>query len=188
MPNPGLVERWDGYFFRVCGVVSSNSRCLSRKIGAVLVRDKSIIATGYNGPARGVPHCEERYTKDILMTEQRVLRDAEPPEHKVCPRRFLGFESGEGLSFCTAGHAEANCITNAARMGTNTAGATLYVSCPIPCSHCLNAIINAGIVEVVCTHFELYDKTSAFIIKSSGLRVRTYDGVVFAASHNTTQG
>lgn len=111
-----------------------------------------------------------------------------PPEHPVCPRRFLGYGSGEGKKFCTAGHAEVNCITNAARYGTKLDGATMYVSCAIPCSNCLNAIINAGITEVVCTHFEVYDVPSYWILKTAPLTVRNYEGLVYPVSSGITQG
>lgn len=175
------VTRWDSYFFRICGVVASNSRCLSRKIGAVIAKNNRVLATGYNGPAAGVGHCDERFRKDSTIIEQLRVKGIMTPEHPVCPRRFLGFESGEGKKYCVAGHAEQNCITNAARYGTCLDGATMYVGCPIPCSSCLNAIINAGIVEVVCTHFEVYDVPSFWILKTAPLKVRNYEGLLYSS-------
>lgn len=173
------VERWDGYFFRIAGTVASNSRCYSRKIGAIIVKDKRILGTGYNGPAAGIPHCEERFRKDSAVVEKLQVKGIMPPEHPVCPRRFLGYESGEGMDLCPAGHAEVNAITNAARVGTNLSGAVMYVTCPIPCSDCLNAIINAGITEVVCTHFEVYDRPSYWILKTTNITIRNYEGAIY---------
>ena len=61
---------WDQYFYDVCVVVSKNTKCFSRKIGAILVRDKSIVSTGYNGPPRGIPHCDERYSIDKALRDE----------------------------------------------------------------------------------------------------------------------
>jgi dCMP deaminase len=93
----------------------------------------------------------------------------------VCPRKVLGYQSGQGLDLCIASHAEVNTINNAARQGIHTLGSTMYLSCSIlPCKNCLCEIINAGIVEVVVLQFQPYDQTSLFIIKHSGVKVRTY--------------
>lgn len=101
------IKRWDEYFYNVCKAVEANSVCLSRHIGAVLVRDKSIISTGYNGPPRGIPHCNERY---IIDDEIRALikskgKDPDNPKyHSICPRYVAGFKSGEGLGYCLHGN------------------------------------------------------------------------------------
>ena len=113
-------KEWDRYFRSVCLAVASKSPCHSRKIGAILVRDKSIVATGYNGPPRGVPHCDPS-----------------------CPRREAGYRSGEGLHLCPATHAEVNCVINAARLGVVTLGTTLYMNAPFPCMECTKDLINA---------------------------------------------
>ena len=64
-----MDSKWDNYFHTICESVSTKSPCLSRKIGAILVRDKSIISTGFNGPARGIPHCgHERFMKDSVLS------------------------------------------------------------------------------------------------------------------------
>ena len=171
---------WDQFFSEVCRAVATNSKCLSRKIGAVLVRDKSIIATGYNGPPRGVMPCNERLAEaclpcDPLMDEMSINQGASAlDDYAKCPRYMLGYESGQGLHLCPAAHAEANCINNAALNGVNTKGATMYMTCSIPCQNCLTAIINAGVKEIVVTGMEFYDSLSEYIVKSSGLRVRLY--------------
>lgn len=168
---------WDEYFLKITRAVGGNSKCLSRQIGAILVRDKSIISTGYNGPPRGVPHCSERYACDEhLIMHLQALHGKRVYDTTVCPRRIMGFGSGEGLNFCIASHAEVNCINNAARQGICTRGSTMYLSCHIlPCKNCLCEIINAGIEEVVVLEHQPYDQASLFLIKHSGLRIRAYD-------------
>lgn len=171
------MSNWDDYFLKIATAVSENSKCLSRRIGAILVRDKSIVSTGYNGPPRGVPHCNERYSEDPYLMEciQKALGDASP-DTSICPRRLLGYPSGHGTHFCIASHAEVNCINNAARNGVSTMGATLYLSCDIlPCKNCLCEIINAGIREVVVVDMQPYDQTSLYIIRHSGLKIRKYN-------------
>jgi len=148
---------WDEYYYNLCNAVASNSKCLSRKIGAIIVKDKSIISTGYNGPPRGIPQCDTRSGVD-----------------GVCPRKKYGFASGEGLELCIAGHAERNAIVNAARHGIAVKGSIMYMSCPIPCSPCLVEIINSGIEEIVVTELSYYDKMAEYLIKESNLKVRKY--------------
>ncbi len=169
-------QRWDDYFLKIAQAVAENSKCLSRQIGAILVRDKSIISTGYNGPPRGVPHCSQRYYCDEhLIRHLPAVEEGRTLDTSVCPRRAMGYGSGEGLNFCIASHAEVNCINNAARQGIRTLGSTMYLSCTIlPCKNCLCEIINAGIEEVVTVEYHPYDQTSLFLIEHSGLRIRTY--------------
>lgn len=169
---------WDKYFFDVCNVVASNSKCFSRKVGAIVVRDKSIISTGYNGPPRGVPDCYERIARklDAKLYEELTKKYGENiPFTGVCPRKLLGFKSGEGLEWCVAGHGERNALINAAREGISTKNAIMYMNCNVPCSPCLVEIINAGISEMVVTKMEYYENVSSeYLIKESGLKVRTY--------------
>jgi len=146
------MNRWDVYFYKICEAVASKSSCKSRQIGALLVRDKSIISTGYNGPARGIPHCGP-----------------------VCPRKAAGLASGEGLNLCPAQHAEENCINNAARIGASTLGSTLYLNEIIPCKDCFNSLINAGAVEIVCKKIIYYNSLTSFIHKNSQIIVREFD-------------
>ena len=156
---------WDEYYHNICIAVGQRTRCMSRKIGAILVRDKSILATGYNGPSRGVPHCNERY----------IIDNENPEYHDICPRQVLEFKSGEGLEYCIASHAEANTIINAAFTGVKTKGTTMYMTCGIPCKDCLKTIINAGIKEIVVTKLEYYDLLSSFLLINSSLEVRVFD-------------
>lgn len=147
------MDRWDSYFHEICEAVSSKSPCHSRQIGAILVRDKSIISTGYNGPARGYPHCMG----------------------PKCPRRRAGYKSGEGLLECPAAHAEANCIANAARNGVVTVGTTLYLNTIIPCKDCSIILVNAGIIEVVCSSLLHYHAMSWDVLTHSNIKLRRFD-------------
>jgi len=137
-----------------------NSKCLSRQIGSVIAtKDHSVVSTGYNGPPRDVRHCSTRTWQG-----------------DECPRRVMGFPSGEGLQHCPAAHAEANASFTAAREGWKLKGCTLYLNTGVPCMECLKAIIQVGIDEVVCTNEKnFYDHMSGYLIEHSGLKVREYD-------------
>jgi len=149
----GKVQaRWDNYYYVICKAVASKSPCHSRQIGALLVKERIIVATGFNGPARGYPHCADS-----------------------CPRRDAGFKSGEGLNLCPATHAEINCIASAARVGTPVSGTTLYMNCIIPCKDCMNALVNAGVKEAVLDDVTPYHKISVDIAKSAGLKLRRFN-------------
>jgi dCMP deaminase len=172
----------------VAQAVASHSKCLSRKIGAILVNDKSIISTGYNGPPRGVSRCDKRWLVDPAIRKIGKERIPKFPDYisqdsdyfkkyleGKCPRRVLGYKSGEGLSICVAGHAERNALINAARNGICTKGLTMYMTCGIPCQECMIEIINAGIDEVVVTTFDFYDLGSQYLLKESGMKARLFD-------------
>lgn len=167
---------WDDYFHMICAVISSKSPCLSRKIGAVIVRDNSIVSTGYNGPPRGVPHCgADRWEKDpVLYNELFPILFSHTEIKTTCPRRLIGFESGQGMEWCPAQHAEENAISNAARLGVNVVGTTLYMNCVIPCQKCLGTLINAGISEIVVESTKLYDKHTQFLLDHSNLIIREF--------------
>jgi len=169
---------WDEYFLSICDAVSQNSKCLSRKIGAILVYDKSILSTGYNGPPRGVLTCDQRWFYD-LKEETRGWDDSHwESADQVCPRYVLGYNSGEGLDICIAGHAERNALINAARHGIQTAGCKMYMNCSIPCRPCLVEIINAGIEEIITTDSVIYEKnekTTWYLLNNSSLKWRVYE-------------
>ena len=168
---------WDSYFFNICSMVAQRSKCMSRQIGAVLVRDNTIIGTGYNSPPRKVPTCGERYYLDTNLREALKQRDIDPDDvkyHSICPRYVLGFKSGEGLEWCVAGHAEKNCLINSARIGICTKGSIMYMTCGIPCTPCLVSIINAGVTEIVVTEKSYYDVSASYLIQNSDLEVRIF--------------
>jgi dCMP deaminase len=169
------VESWDEYFYNVCRQVARNSKCLSRRIGAVLVREKGIISTGYNGPPRGVPRCDLRWRLDPNFMAKYKDEAGDQEVEGKCPRHIIGFKSGEGLEVCPAGHAERNALINAARYGICTKDTSLYMTCGIPCSPCMIEIINSGVREIIVTSLSIYDETSMYLINQSNVSVRMYD-------------
>ena len=118
---------WDEYFMEMAELTSKRSTCLRRKVGAVIVVDKRIVATGYNGAPKGLPHCEEQ---------------------GGCLREKLGVPSGQRHELCRALHAEQNAIIQAAVMGNSIDGASIFVTHQ-PCVICAKMIINAGITRIV---------------------------------------
>jgi len=123
-PTAHQRPSWDDYFLEMAHVIAKRSTCLRRRVGALLVREKRILATGYNGAPSGVPHCEE-----------------------VGCRR-AGIPSGERAELCRALHAEQNAIIQGALHGVTTRGAVLYCTNQ-PCVTCAKMLINAGILRVV---------------------------------------
>ena len=117
---------WDEYFISIAETVSTRSTCLRRKVGAVFVKDRRIISTGYNGPPSGLKHCEE----------------------VGCLREKFGVPSGERHELCRGLHAEQNAIIQSALHGVSTKGAILYCT-HCPCSLCTKMLINAGITRVI---------------------------------------
>ena len=166
---------WNIYFINIAKEVSKQSKCFSRQIGAVLVQDKTIIGTGYNGPARGVKHCNERdfgFYNEIGSSGRQHHPDRLFPGG--CPRRHYGFDSGKGLHLCQAGHAERNALIQCARQGIATKGATLYCFCGQVCKDCAIEIVNAGIKRLVYLDgCDVYDKYSKTILEESGIEIRT---------------
>lgn len=173
-----MNNSWDEYFLGICERVASHSKCRSRQIGAILVRDKVIISTGYNGPPRGFVECPDRWRdhNDVLADEAGLLSSSVD----ACPRRILGFKSGERLDLCPAVHAEVNCVASAARVGANVLDTTLYMNDQIPCSRCLGVLIDAGVRNIVVTSLKLYDQLSRAIIHHSELTIRTFSGEFYS--------
>lgn len=169
------TENWDEYFYNIVRQIARNSKCLSRKIGCIMVKDKSILSTGYNGPPRGIPRCDLRWKIDTSFMKKYGDKAKDQEVEGRCPRYVIGFKSGQGLEICPAGHAERNSLINAARVGTCTKGTTLYMSCAIPCSACLVEIINAGVKEIVVTSLNIYDSTTMYLLTQSDLGVRLFN-------------
>jgi dCMP deaminase len=174
-PNPASRDSW---FYNLACTVGSYSKCHSRKIGAVLVRDNSVISTGYNGPPRGVPTCDQRWFIDKRFSAKYGPQAEGKETRGICPRRVIGFPSGQGLDICPAGHAERNALINAARLGINTNNTKLYMSCATPCTPCMVEIINAGVEEIICSGMAEYDETSLYLLENSDLKIRIYDFLV----------
>ena len=139
-------KEWDIHFMKEARLWMPMSKCLSRKIGTVLVKDNRVIATGYNGPPSGIPHCDHRII-DVASVQAPYV---DYVVDETCPRRRLGIPSGEGLELCPAVHAEINPIIQAAKMHISTEGATLYCYCGTPCINCSKELIQAGVKRIVC--------------------------------------
>jgi len=180
--------KWDEWYLEMCRTVAKKSQCLSRQIGAVLVKDKTIISQGYNGPPRGVQPCDRRWlndkgirdaVKDFPQFDSLTVRSDFFRDHLQgkCPRYIpeMGFKSGQGLEWCVAGHAERNALINAARHGIATKDCKLYMDCGIPCTPCLVEIINAGIEEIIVIKMQYYDLSAEYVLKHSSLKCRVYE-------------
>lgn len=139
---------WDEYFMQMAELTAKRSTCLRRQVGAVIVKDRHIIATGYNGAPRGLQHCEEK---------------------GGCLRQQLGVPSGQRHELCRALHAEQNAIIQAATLGQSIEEGTIYVTHQ-PCVICAKMIINAGIKRIVVR--EAYpDEMATEILDEAGIRV-----------------
>jgi len=181
-----MSSNWDKYFHNICIAVASKSSCLSRHIGAIIVKDNSIVSTGYNSPPRDVPHCGyDRFMKDVELrsvVEQMQNKDYRTKSsidlvrfREECPRKILGYESGTHMELCPAIHAEINAIIGAARKGVSIIGTTLYMNCIIPCKSCFGVLINSRIVEIVVDDIKVYDKATQFLISESKISIRKFE-------------
>jgi len=140
---------WDSYFMEITTLVAKRSTCLRRNVGAIIVNDKHIISTGYNGAPSGIPHCGQ--------------------EGYPCLRNELNIPSGERQELCRGLHAEQNAIIQAALHGVTTKGATLYCTHQ-PCITCSKMIINAGIKRIVFAG-EYPDELARKMLSESGIEV-----------------
>jgi dCMP deaminase len=130
-PTTFLAPRpsWDEYFMEIARQVASRSTCMRRRVGAIIVREKRILCTGYNGAPKGLAHC------DVVG----------------CLRERLQIPSGQRQEICRGLHAEQNAIIQAALYGVSVEGSTIYVTHQ-PCITCAKMIINSGIVRAVCAN------------------------------------
>ena len=153
--SAGRRERpdWDVYFMDIAHVVKTRSNCSRRNVAAVIVKDRRIISTGYNGAPRGVRNCDEG----------------------GCPRCASDAPSGTALGDCICSHAEENAITQAAYHGISTKDASIYVTLS-PCLMCSKMIVNAGIREVVYDEeYSVTGQTRA-LLAEAGVRLRRLVG------------
>jgi dCMP deaminase len=119
---------WDDYFMKIAETVASRSTCDRKNVGAVIVVNKTLVSTGYNGSPRGLPHCDDKGVGHELK------------------------DMGGRQSCVRTVHAEANAIAQAARTGAKVEDGVLYTTAS-PCFDCLKLIINAGITKVICKEF-----------------------------------
>ncbi len=139
---------WDEYFMQIARLVSQRSTCLRRHVGAVIVKNKRMLATGYNGAPSGMEHCLET----------------------GCLREKLKIPSGERHELCRGLHAEQNAIIQASLYGISVKESMIYVTNQ-PCVICAKMLINAGIREIVIAG-QYPDKMAMDFLKEAGLKVR----------------
>ena len=140
---------WDEYFLKIAKTVAERSTCVRRKVGAVLVAQKRILSTGYNGAPKGLAHCF-----DI-----------------GCLREKMKIKPAERIEICRGVHAEQNALVQAAYFGLPVAGAILYAT-HFPCITCAKMIINAGIKRIVIEN-SYPDNLAKKMIKQAGILVET---------------
>lgn len=140
---------WDEYFMQIARIVALRSNCVKRKVAALIVKDRRIISTGYNGTPRGVTNCNQG----------------------GCPRCNSLAASGTRLDECVCSHGEENAIVQAAYHGISIKDSTLY-STFSPCLQCTKMIINAGIREVVFNAHYPLNETSVRILGEAGITLR----------------
>jgi dCMP deaminase len=127
MTKNGTAERpsWEAYFMEIASLVAKRSTCLRRSVGAVLVKDKRLLSTGYNGAPSGLEHCLDA----------------------GCLREKLSIASGQRHELCRGIHAEQNAIIQAAYHGVSIKGSTLFCT-NLPCVICTKMVINSGITNI----------------------------------------
>lgn len=143
---------WDEYFMNMVEIVKTRSTCLRRQVGAIIVKDKRILASGYNGAPSGVRHCDE----------------------VGCLREQMHIPSGQRQELCRAIHAEQNAIAQAAVMGVSVKDATIYITTQ-PCVICAKMIINAGIKRIVYKG-DYPDTLAMDLLREAGIEVARFDG------------
>lgn len=149
--TPHVRPSWDEYFSRITSEVATRSTCLRRHVGAILVLDKRILASGYNGAPRGVRHCSE----------------------VGCMRAEHNVPSGTRHELCRGLHAEMNVLIQAANHGIRVQDATLY-STIFPCSLCAKMLINGGIRRVVAQG-DYADQLAKELFAEAGVKVDLFD-------------
>lgn len=143
---------WDTFFMDLACIIAERSTCIRRHVGAVAVRDKRIVATGYNGAPPGVPHCTE----------------------KTCLRTVMNIPSGERIEACAASHSEMNLIVQAAKFGFSLDGCTVYCT-HMPCFTCAKLLYSVGIRQVF--YIENYpDPISEKFLASVSMRISKLHG------------
>lgn len=140
---------WDEYFMNIAKEVSTRSNCMKRKVAAIIVKDKRIISTGYNGTPRGTKNCNEG----------------------GCPRCNSFAKSGSKLDECYCAHGEENAIVQAAYHGISLKGGIMYCTF-VPCLYCTRMIINAGITEVICNAEYPITEAPENLFRQAGIIIR----------------
>jgi dCMP deaminase len=147
----GERPSYDEYFMEMAHVVSKRSTCLRRKVGAILVKDKHILSTGYNGAPKGLKHCSE----------------------VGCLREQMGVPSGERHEICRGLHAEQNAIIQAAVFGVSIKDSILYCT-NTPCVVCAKMLVNAGVKEIIYSG-DYPDGLAKRILNESQIKIRIFN-------------
>jgi dCMP deaminase len=156
MPRPS----WEDYFMDIARLVASRSTCLRRQVGAVIVKDKNVLTTGYNGTPSGIRHCQET----------------------GCLREKMQVPSGQRHELCRGLHAEQNAIIQAAKHGVNISGGTLYCT-NAPCVICAKMLINAGLSRIV--YLDGYpDDLARELLLESGIEVLEHETTSHTSQEN----
>ena len=141
---------YDEYFMEMAHVVSKRSTCLRRKVGALLVKDKHILSTGYNGAPKGLAHCSE----------------------VGCIRKDQDIPSGQRHELCRGLHAEQNAIIQASVFGVSITGSVLYCT-NTPCIVCAKMLINAGVQEIIYSG-DYPDELASKILSESNIKITKF--------------
>ncbi len=145
---------WSRYFLELARTVSTRATCPRKQVGCVLVRDRHVISSGYNGAVRGADHCPPPPPKDYCPEDEPV---GGPP-----------IDCTEGTGHCQRSvHSEVNAVAAAARFGVSVLGATAYVTVR-PCVNCYRVLVNAGVVEIV--YAEEYGPTEYETVEQVSMR------------------
>ncbi|MEE8319331.1 MAG: cytidine/deoxycytidylate deaminase family protein [bacterium] len=150
--SPDGRPSWDDYFMHIVKLVATRSTCIRRQVGAAFVKNRNILATGYNGAPSGIPHCSE----------------------VGCLRDDLGIPSGERHEICRGLHAEQNGIIQAAKHGINLSGSTVYTT-DSPCIICAKMLINVGVERIVSWR-GYPDQLAAEMLSMAGLELEILEG------------
>ena len=147
----GERPSYDEYFMEMAHVVSKRSTCMRRKVGAILVKDKHILSTGYNGAPKGLKHCSE----------------------VGCIREKMNVPPGERHELCRGLHAEQNAIIQAAVFGTSIKDSVLYCT-NTPCVVCVKMLINAGVTEIIFSG-DYPDDLAKKMLGESKIKIRNFN-------------
>jgi dCMP deaminase len=137
---------WNDYFMGICKQVAQRSTCLRRQNGALAVKDKRILSTGYNGQMSNAPHC------------------------RTCLREKLSVPSGQRHELCKVIHSEANVVIQCAKYGVSMENSILYTILK-PCSMCFKMLVNVGVAEIIYEK-EYPDEITDILIKEAAFKLK----------------
>lgn len=186
-----MKEKFIKKYMRLAKFVAEDQNpCYARKVGAVIVdpNNNKVVGTGYNGPPKNVPHCDDKQHLEKVVWPQLSQIERDIIEFKpltceefvakykncgVCPRKLVRADSGKRLELCSCVHAETNAIVNAAQ---DLHGCYIFCWCPLPCVECSKLIINSGIKKLYCYAEDVdYSVGSRFILNHANIEIIELD-------------